>query len=362
MADKLNSVKQKTSREAGFSLVELLISSIVFLIFISAVYGLLRITNIQKSTVNSQTEVMTNLRLSLNIMGRDAVNAGLGYSRVGGTIPDNLTNTLMGLPTDTDSIQDSLTAVIAGNNINANDFLPNTERTDVVAFAYRDMAFNNGNPVTITGAAAIGTGGVILTTSPNAAFNANPSDTPFDLYLISSDSRTTVALATGRPDNNTLRFETGSVADVLGINAAYAGAANVRSKLVNCADFGPEETDCMNYPVSAKKIFWVSYQVTQDGTLTRTVYGNNTGATAANQIQVQPLAYNIQNLQVRYLLRDGTSSENPSNNGANQNALNNVVQVEVTVSARITVQENGVNLQRLVNLKSTFSTKNLNYN
>jgi len=365
MTDQPNFVNREKHREAGFSLVELLIATIVFLVFLSAVYGLLRITNIQRTTVSSQTEVMTNLRLSLNILGRDAVNAGLGYSRVGGNMPDNLTNSLMGLPADVDLAQDFLTAVVAGNNVNANDFLPVTERTDVVAFAYRlirePTPNQNDEPITITGAGAIGTGGVILTTAPGAALVANDNATPFDLYLISNGTRTAVALATGRPDASTLRFETGSVADLIGINAPYTGSVDGKSKLVNCADLAVGATDCMNYPATAKKVFWVSYQITQDGTLTRTTYGNNTGGTAAQQIQIQPLAYNIQNMQIRYLLRDGTSSENPSNNGANQNILNNVVQVEVTISARINVQEQGVNLQRVVDLKSTFSTKNLNY-
>ncbi len=345
MADKLNFATRKQNSEAGFSLIELLISMVVFLIFISAVYGLLRIANIQKSTVNSQTEVMVNLRVPLNMIGRDAVNAGLGYSRVGGNIPDNLTNARMGLPADTDSNQDLLTAVIAGDNVNTNNFLPVGQKTDVVAFAYRDMTFNNGNPITITGASSIGTGGVVATTQPGVALAVNNSATPFDLYLISNGTRSAVALATGRPDNNSLRFETGS-ADILGVNLPYTGPINSRSLMFNCADQAVGSPDpCMNYPnpspVSAKKIIWVSYQVTPDGTLTRTTYGNNSGGTAVDQIQIQPLAYNIQNLQVRYLLRDGTSSQNPSNNGANQNVLNNVVQVEVTISARISVQESG---------------------
>ncbi len=368
MAENINFVNGKKHGEAGFSFIELMISIVVFLIFISAVYGLLRITNIQKSTVNSQTEVMTNLRLSLNTVGRDAVNAGLGYSRVGGNMPDNLTNLRMSLPVDPDFTQDSLTAVIAGNNINANNFLPAAQRTDVISFAFRDINFNNGNPITITNAAAFGANGVVLTTAPGEALAVNNLAAPFDLYLISDGSRTVVALATGRPDANTLRFETGSVADVLGINAPYNGAANVRSRLVNCADLPavPPPTDCMNYPIPspvfAYKIFWISYSVTADGTLMRTIYGNNTNATAAEQIQTQPLAYNIQNFQIRYLMRDGQSLEDPSNNGLNQNNLNRVVQVEVTMSSRIDVQENGTNIQKVVDLKSTFSTRNLNYN
>jgi len=51
-------LKASPSREAGFSLLELMISIVIFLIFIGAVYGLLRIGNIQKSSVNIQTDII----------------------------------------------------------------------------------------------------------------------------------------------------------------------------------------------------------------------------------------------------------------------------------------------------------------
>lgn len=365
MPSRITSVNRKKNREAGFSFIELMISIVVFAIFTGAIYGLLRVANIQKSTVSAETEVMSNLRLSLNTIGRDAVNTGLRYDRIGGNMPDNLTNLRMGLPADANATQDLLTAVISGNNINANNFLPNTQKTDVISFAYRDVDFNGGNPIKITNSSALGTGGVVLTTTADAAFNANQNATPFDLYLISNGTRTAMGLATNRPDNSTLEFSTNAAADILGINSPYNGTVNTKSKLVNCVDQMVGATDCMNYgagqSVSAIKIFWISYHVTPEGTLIRTTYGNNTDATAAQQIQTQPLAYNISNLQIRYLLRDGTSSDDPSANGTNQNALNNVVQIEVTMSANIDVKENGVSLQRVVDLKSTFSTKNLNY-
>ena len=130
MLDETENFESKNRRETGFSLIELMISLTVFVIFIGALYGVVRIAGIQKSTINSQTEVMKNLRLSLNTIGRDAVNAGLGYSRIGGNMPDNLTNVRMGLPADANATPDLLTAVIGGDNINTNVFLtaPATRR------------------------------------------------------------------------------------------------------------------------------------------------------------------------------------------------------------------------------------------
>lgn len=341
MQNKGQKMKYKSIREAGFSLIELLISLTVFLIFISAIYGLLRIGNIQKTTVSSQTDVIKNVRLSLNTIGRDAVNAGLGYSRVGGYVPDDLTGIRMGLPTDTDTSQDLITAVIAGNEINDNLAL-DTGKTDVISFAYRDLDFNGGNPIGLTAAADFSSKGVTLTTPSGATANSKP----YDLYLISDGSRTALGMVTAVPSGGqTLTLEAGAN-DPLGVNSLFAD-----SKLV-----------AMDYPgASAKKVFWVSYRVTTDGVLIRTIYGNNSNNPASEQIQSQPIAYNIQNLQVKYLLNDGTRTDDPSNGGVDQVKLNKVVQIEVTISARYSIQENGLNITKVVDLTSTFSTKNLSY-
>lgn len=353
--DRIVTKQSETTPQAGFSLIELMISTAVFLIFMGAVYGLLRIGTIQKTTVNSQTEVLKNLRLSLNMIGRDAVNAGLGYNRVGGYMPDNLTNARMNIQADSDAWHDLLTSVIAGNNVNGNIFLLGGERTDVIAFAYRDMDFNDGNPLVLTSASDNGSTGVNVTTRANDASRARS----YDLYLISDGTRNAVALATSVPSSSSIRFQT---ADPLGINQIYTtNSANVRSRLVRCVDYSEGCMDYAGSTVTAKKFFWVSYSVLADGTLVRTTYGNNSNGNASQQIQTQPLAYNIRNFQVRYLLSDGTVTDDPSNGGAAQENLNRVVQIEVTVSSQVSIRENGVDIEKVVELKSTFSTKNLNY-
>lgn len=346
-------IKSDRIREAGFSLLELMVSMIIFLIFMSAVYGLLKIGNVQKSAVSTQTEVAKNVRMSLNTIGRDAVNAGLGYSRVGGYAPDDLTNLRMSLPSDPDISHDLITAIVAGNEINNNVALT-TGKSDVVSFAFRDLDFNDGNPIKLSSATDFGSNGVVITTPANAAFNSKQ----FDLYLISDGTRTALGLVTSVPNSNTLVFEIGA-ADPLGINALYTGSKETRSKLVSCDD---EPDGCIDYSTAtAKKVQWVSYELTLDGVLTRTTYGNNTNQPAAEQIRVQQLAYNIQNLQVKYLLNDGVVSDDPSNGGLDQDRLNDVVQIEVTVSASYTVSQEDVIINKVVDLKSTFSTKNLGY-
>lgn len=347
--------KKKINWESGFSLIEMMVSVVLFLVFISAVYGVLRMGMIQKTTVTAQTDVIKNARLSLNTMGRDAVNAGFGYSRVGGFAPDNLTNLRMGLPADTGTEQDLMPSIISGNNINPNN-LQTATNTDVVSFIYRDVTFNNGNPITLTAASDNGGSGVRVTTAAGAA----AASRQYDLYFISDGARTALGLVTSIPNSNTLIFATGS-ADPLGINAPWSGAAEARSRLRSCGS--PTENGCFDYSsiISAVKITWVSYMVTADGTLVRTLYGNNTGQPAASQIQNQPIAYNVRNMQIRYLLRNGNVVDDPSSAGNTQANLNNIVQIDVAISTIIRIRENGLDTNKIFDLNSTFSTKNLTY-
>ena len=352
MSNKLN--KNSVTPESGFTLIEMLVSVVIFLIFISAVYGLLRIGTIQKTTISAQTDLIKNARLSINTIGRDAVNAGFGYSRVGGYAPDNLTNLRMNLPADADSEQDVITAIISGNNINANDFLFE-DKTDVVSFIYRDISWNDGNPITLTDSAKGSGNSVKLTTSAADAAVVKP----FDLFLISDGVRTALGLVTSKNGNELTLANGGS--DPLQINATYNGLTETRSRLRKCSS--PTENSCFDYSsiVTAKKINWVSYSVTQDGTLIRTIFGNNTGQDAENQIQIQPIAFNVINLQIQYLLRNGTTSDDPSNGGSNATNLNNIVQITVNLSTQVTIREQNVELKKVINLNSTFSTKNLSY-
>ncbi|MCW5958671.1 MAG: prepilin-type N-terminal cleavage/methylation domain-containing protein [Pyrinomonadaceae bacterium] len=350
-----NSIKIKTA-ESGFSIVELMVSVGIFLIFMGAIYGVLRMGTIQKTSATSQTDAIKNVRLSLNTIGRDAVNAGFGYSRVGGYAPDNILNSRLGITADADVSHDLVTAVIAGNDVNTNTLLT-SGKTDVISFVFRDTDFNIGQPVKLQNSANLSGNGVSITTAPGWASYVRP----YDLFLIADCCRTSLAVVTATPGGDVLHFRTGAQ-DPLGINLPYTGTVDTRSKLIAC---NPPTTvdNCMDYSnnVTAKRVFWVSYSVTSDGTLVRKTFGNNTGKPAAEQIQVQPIAYNVQNFQVKYLLRDGTVTDDPSAGGTDQPNLNNVVQIDVTITAKIEVVENGVTISNLVNLKSTFSTKNLSY-
>lgn len=364
--------KSKRYSEAGMTVMELLVAMSIFLIVLSSVYGVLRIGNISRNNINDRSETIKNARLALNSIGRDAVNAGLGYTRVGGLVPDNFANKLIKTPAGSDTNRDLLTGIITGNNIKESDLSKTGEKNDVVAFAFRDLYFNGGNSIQVTNSSK-SADSIVLTTSPDGCANCKT----YDLYLIeSADGKQALAMATDVPTSSSMTItkddplKINQPAPVAG-NIVVAGISipnplgavgtNETSMLTKCT--GSQTTHCFNYssPATAKKIFFVSYSVDVDGTLVRTSYGNNTGGTAADQIQKQPLAFGIQSFQLRYLMEDGTVTEDPSAGGTNQSNLNNIVQIEVSITVKAESNENGIIQTELINLTSTFSTRNLKY-
>lgn len=207
----------KSQSEKGLSAIELLIAMAVFLVVMSSVYGILRIGNLSRTNVNSRTENVKNVRMALNTIGREAVNAGLGYNRIGGTVPDDFTADNFGLPADPDTDPDLLTAISEGTNISESDLSKNGEKNDVVAFAFRDFQFNNGFPITINDVSQNGNK-LILKTPDGACANCRP----FDLFLIETgEGRQAVILSTDIVNNNQIVL--GGDDDPININYGKKG-------------------------------------------------------------------------------------------------------------------------------------------
>jgi prepilin-type N-terminal cleavage/methylation domain-containing protein len=348
---------QLQNYQKGYSLVELLVAITIFLIVTSSIYGLLRIGVISRNAINNRSETITNARSAVNSVGKDIVNAGLGFSRVGGIVPDDFAADHLATEKDNGQARDLLTGIIAGNDISDSDISINGKKNDVIAFASKDMQFNGGNPLIITDApvTAITANSNVLKTAAGECAVCKP----YDLYLVESkDGKQAVVMATAVPDTNSIVL---GVGDPLDINQPVLESTNRRSILTKCI-LG-NTTNCIDYSsgVTAKRVFWISYSVEKDGTLVRTSYGNNTGEPANKQIQKQPLAYNVQNFQVRYLMQDGSTSDDPSEGNKVPMKMNEVVQVEITVTIKADGNTQGVVSTELINVTSTFSTRNLKY-
>lgn len=348
-------IKTNDKNIAGFSLIEVVISMVIMLIVMGAVYQVLRIALIQRNTITTRIDAVKSARIALNYIRRDAINAGLSYHNVGGKTQIGFVNGVVGITAATDPDRDLLTGIICGNNVLANSLNTSTN-TDVVGFVTRDLTFNGGNPITITGTTTSGSD-VIVSTPTRAAGIVNP----YDLYLMEvNDSTQTVGLATRvvglvTQVSNLTSFKLGfgAAVDPLNVNqSASAAAGNSKSLLASS-----------NINGTLKKINLVTYSVRADGALLRKTYGNNTGEALNQQIQTHELIYNVQNLQINYLLDDGTNSSDPTsgNNGSdNQQKMNKVIQMEVS----ITVLPAAVGFQVAsvpITIKEVISARNLRY-
>lgn len=336
----------KRSGENGFSIMELMVSLTIFLVAVAAIYGVARLSTIQRNTVNTRTDQLRSARIALEYIRRDALNAGFGFHRTGGNAPDNIGNGLFSLVSDTDSQRDLLTAIIGGNERTTNS-LNFGGKTDVVGFISRDITFNNGASLGYLSSVPAGTA-INVVTGVNGTANCNA----FDLYLFESGTGVTqiIGMATSIPNTTTIQLATG---DPLSINQSATGSGDAQSLFVTAPGGG-----------TIKKINLVSYSVTTAGVLVRKQYGNRTGMTATQQIESREMVYNVSDFQIRYFLEDGTTVDDPSfaNEGRNnQMKMNNIVQIQVSITIAKDPNDSQPNSNTPLTIKEYISTKNLRY-
>lgn len=348
--------------QAGFSLIEMLVSILIFIIVISAIYGLLAVARTDRNMSSERSDLLKQLRYTLNLMGRDALNAGYSYQKNGAVVPDDFLAARLGLSADINTNRDLLVGVVAGNNVFDNSLqdTSNLQKTDTISFVYRDVSFNP-DPITQTSrtvsvASASAASGDVATLNLSAG-NTTSVCRVNDLYLIESQSSAILVMATAIPNSTSIQFAEG---DPLAVNQKLS-----QSVLRQCVN--SDDENCMDYPASLKRIYWVSFKVKDDGTLVRIVYGNN--GTSTTQIQEQPLAYGIENLQIKYLMQDGTVTEDPAAGpdgilGTTDDTpvnLNLVRQVRFEATARGNDIDPRTGKRNRITLQGTFSTRNMGY-
>jgi type II secretory pathway pseudopilin PulG len=338
------------NQQAGFTLLEMLIAITLFILVTGTIYGMLAVARADRFTVSRRVDAMQSARNAINSIGRDVLNAGYGYPNVGGNLPQDRLFQILNLPFATGPTPDPLTPIISGNNLNPNSL--SGVNTDQITFVFQDVNFNNGQTLPVKSIAAGGNSVTIDTSGPDGITGTaddlvNPSTlgTPNALYVISGGTGSVVATMTATPPGNTWNFANG---DPLNIN--QTGSSNIIKSV--------------SAPATITKITMVTYRVLNDGTLVRTVYG---GA-APGQVD-QPLAYNIENMQIQYVLKDGSIVDDPvaGPDGVTGNAddtpakLQDVRQVRVTVTVQSPERDQRNNQPVRIPLTCTFNTRNLGY-
>lgn len=354
-------------REAGFSLLELMIAMVIFLIVTASIYGLMQVGRVDRNRSSRRSDVMKNARVAIHLIGRDALNAGFGYHRRGAIVPDNFMSTTFGLPNDADTDRDMLTAVVAGNNLFTNDLQTvSTARTDIIAFCFRDIDFSSGAAMELDNVSAP-SGAPSTARLQTKVATGNTSATfaqKYHLYLVESDTSQIATMATNIPATNQIDA---AVGDPLGMNQALNGTGSSGSMLRKCTSTTDE--NCTTYLATAKKFNLVSYRVKQDGTLVRIIYGNNVGAPSDQQKQELPLAYNVEDLQFEYVLENGTVTDNPSagpdgvvgTTDDETEDFNLIRQITVTIKVQSTEFDEQTKKPVTITLTATFSARNLEY-
>jgi prepilin-type N-terminal cleavage/methylation domain-containing protein len=357
MADliKSKSLTARTGTQQGFSLLEVMVSMVLFMVVTGSIWGVMRAAQQSRSVVNQQVPLAKSIRLGMNIIGRDTYNAGFGYPLKNTVVlPDNRTSTLIGIPNDFDTTRDTIPPIIAGNNITTNTFntVANT-KTDQVTFLFKDSKFNPvgsganavSTPLNINAATTNGSGidEIVPISGSNSACRVN------DIYLVTGNTGSTLGVATALSGTNIVQFSNG---DVLGLNQTGSS--------------GPLRS--ITTPASLTRVLMITYFVTPEGVLTRREFANVPPVVPAVAYVDEPLVYGVENFQVQYVMNDGSLSDNPSAGAdgiagtADDVAANlaAVRQIRYTISVRST-ELNSQGQPYRDSLTSTFSTRNLGY-
>jgi Tfp pilus assembly protein PilW len=343
--------------ERGFSLLEIIIAMIIFMIVTTAIYGVLQLAQRNRLLVNQQVQSTKNVRFALNLIGRDTYNAGYAYPLNNTVVlPDNKISALLNIPNDYDTTRDTVPPIIAGNNLNANTFNQTAgTKTDQVTFLFKDWTFNLvgepgrevSQPLNINAATTTATGidEIVPISGSNAACRKN------DIFLVTGNTGSALSLVTNLNGTDKVQFSNG---DVLGFN--QTGSTGTLRGITT--------------PASMQRVKMVTYFVTTDGILTRREYANvpPVGSNPPQNWVDEPIVYGVENFQIKYVMDDGSLSDNPSAGadgvpGTADDVQANLVKIR-QVRFTVHVKSNEIDHQGKpyrVNMTSTFSTRNLGY-
>lgn len=401
MSGMTNSEREKmnSERQAGFSLLEMLIAITIFSIVTAAIYGILEVARADRFTTNQRVEGLQSLRVAMNTMERDCHNAGFGFANTGASVPNDtfINNLSMHMPADGYGTgEDRLTPIVGGNNMTPNLALPVGQRqvdgSDQVSMLYQDTSFfqlpviaptpTPGPPPTPLPGGYIDPGlpkfnpnrsmriqdispdGATLTADTTSIANPTAFCNVGELYVVTKGRSSALGVLTGKAAPDKLYFNFG---DALGINA---NPADPTAPFVNVRNTTGTVTGLY-------RVYWVTYWVRDDFALIRTVYGSRATA-LPSLVEDQPIAYGIENMVLNYVLENGTTDASPGKSvgggaggafGTNDDIEQKVRQVIVTMTYRGSQQD-----QRLaiasptpnagytrMTLVATFNTSNVGY-
>jgi Tfp pilus assembly protein PilW len=316
---------QRSQREAGFSLVELMVAMGV-MIALTAVVMTYMADSIRISTAtNEMTEAQQNLRTAQDFIARDLVAVGDGmedikfprltkvflnsYLTKAPAADTNNTLGVLGIVTSDDQVPAGTTVPIPGT---ANT-ITLTTASDRLTVMRMDPDFNNGATISLAPGAVTNNGQTVTLPSGTnmAQFAVN------DIYFFTSGAGSAFGAVTAiNTGTRVLSFSTG---DRYGINQSTATSP------INVVVVGGTKA------ASMLRMFVTTYFVDSTGLLMRRVIGV-AGGVGVNDTVV---AEHVVNLQFRYFLDQTDANGNvvaPVTKLATETDQGDLRQIEVTVT------------------------------
>lgn len=286
----------KTSRDAGYSLLELMVSMAVMMVITGAVFALIGGSIRFANSAFHMTEAEQTLRAAHELINRDLTSAGDGLKSIGTmTVPlgfatNYLTRTTV-VDTTSDPNHHQLGLLTSDDAIPANtaiaqaapaaNFLANTDR---ISMLIQDKTFNNGNSVTLLA-------GKITVAGSNTNINVGAANIGLfqvgEIYAVVSQSSAAFGIiSTINAGANTIVMTNG---DGFGLNQT-GGLAPIStvSVVISPANVSTQNTSIIRLQI-------IQYYVTDTNFLMRRVFGIKGGGFTET-----PVAEHVTNLQFRY--------------------------------------------------------------
>jgi type II secretory pathway pseudopilin PulG len=283
----------KTNRDAGYSLLELMISMGVMMVITGAVFALIGSSLRFANSAFHMTDAEQSLRAAHELINRDLTSAGDGLKSIGTiTVPlsfasNYLTGTTvvdsadpthhqLGLLTSHDAIP-AYTAIAQASP--AADFLANTDR---ISMLIQDKTFNNGSSVTLLA-------GKISVSGSNTNINVGSANLGLfqvgEIYAVVSQSSAAFGIISSiNAGSNTIVMSNG---DGFGLNETGANAP------ISAVSVVLSGVSTQNASIIRLQI--IQYYVNSTGFLMRRVFGVRGGS-----FNETPVAEHVTNLQFRY--------------------------------------------------------------
>lgn len=285
----------KANRNAGYSLLELMVSMGVMMVITGAVFALMGGSIRFANSTFHMTEAEQSLRAAHELINRDLTSAGDGLKSIGTmTVPlafatNYLTRTTvvdsadpnhhqLGLVTSDDAIPAYTTIAQAAPAAN---FLANTDR---ISMLIQDKTFNNGNSVTLLA-------GKITVAGSNTNINVGAANIGLfqvgEIYAVVSQSSAAFGIiSTINAGTNTIVMTNG---DGFGLNQTGAlSPISAVSVVLPPANVSTQNTSIIRLQI-------IQYYVTDTNFLMRRVFGIRGGGFTET-----PVAEHVTNLQFRY--------------------------------------------------------------